>query len=111
MHLKIFCCFLYAAYWKFFFTDMFSSVCDHNKLKTNLRIATERLAHVKKKKEEISKLSRKDIAELLKNKKIDRARIKVEQIIRDDYTIEAMDILETYMELFISRFGLIQDNK
>lgn len=39
------------------------------------------------------------------------ARIKTEQIIRDDYMIETLEIMEVYFNLLVSRFGLIEANK
>lgn len=43
--------------------------------------------------------------------KDERARIRVEHIIREDYMVEAMEVLELYCELLISRLGLIQGSK
>ena len=39
------------------------------------------------------------------------AKIRVEQIIREDYLVEAMEILEMYCDLLLARFGLIQQMK
>lgn len=39
------------------------------------------------------------------------ARIKTEQIIRDDYLIEVLEIMEVYFNLLVSRFGLIETSK
>ena len=36
------------------------------------------------------------------------AKIRVEQIIREDYLVEAMELLEMYCDLLLARFGLIQ---
>jgi vacuolar protein sorting-associated protein IST1 len=35
----------------------------------------------------------------------------VEHIIREDYLVEAMEILELYCDLLLARFGLIQSMK
>lgn len=43
--------------------------------------------------------------------KDERARIRVEHIIREDYLVEAMEILELYCDLLLARFGLIQSMK
>lgn len=43
--------------------------------------------------------------------KDERARIRVEHIIREDYMVEAMEILELYCDLLLSRIGLIQSMK
>ena len=42
------------------------------------------------------------------NGKVERAKIRVEHIIREDYLVEAMEILEMYADLLLARFGLIQ---
>jgi vacuolar protein sorting-associated protein IST1 len=43
--------------------------------------------------------------------KEDRARIRVESIIREDFVVEAYEILEMYCELLLARFGVIQQMK
>lgn len=52
--------------------------------------------------------SRKEIAEYIKADRVERARIRVEHIIREDYLVEAMEVLETYCDLLLARFGLLQ---
>lgn len=39
------------------------------------------------------------------------AKIRVEQIIREDYLVEAMELLEMYCDLLLARFGLVQQMK
>ena len=63
---------------------------------------------LQKKKENQGVLSRKEIATLLGKNKEELARIRVEQIIRDDYVVEVLEILELYCTLLTSRFGLIE---
>ena len=105
-----------------------------SKLKTNLRLCINRLKLLQKKKSKLlhafnslnplqtSKISfflpaelnvkaRKEIAEYLAQNKDDRARIKVEHIIRDDYLVEAMECLELYCDLLLARIGLIETQK
>ena len=77
----------------------------YDKLKTNLRLAVNRLRLLQKKKTEMALKSRTEIADFLGSKyykfitnanisiysddKEDRARIKVESIIREDFVVEA----------------------
>lgn len=61
---------------------MFSSGPNYTKLKTNLKLAVNRLKLLEKKKAEIAQKSRKEIADFLATGKIERARIRVEHIIR-----------------------------
>jgi len=90
---------------------MFSSGPNYNKLKTNLRLAIQRLKLLEKKKSEMALKSRKEIADYLAAGKVERAKIRVEHIIREDYLVEAMEILEMFCDLLLARFGLIQQMK
>ncbi|XP_023329877.1 IST1 homolog isoform X2 [Eurytemora carolleeae] len=90
---------------------MFSSGANYNKLKTNLRLSINRLKLLEKKKAEMAMKSRKEIADYLGAGKVERAKIRVEHIIREDYMVEAMEILEMYCDLLLARFGLIQQMK
>ena len=40
-----------------------------------------------------------------------RSPKKVEHIIREDYLVEAMEIVEMYCDLILARFGLIETMK
>ncbi|EDX09476.1 GD13110 [Drosophila simulans] len=55
---------------------MFSSGPNYNKLKTNLRLALNRLKLLEKKKAELTQKSRKEIADYLATGKTERARIR-----------------------------------
>ena len=90
---------------------MFSSGPNYNKLKTNLRLAINRLKLLEKKKTEMALKSRKEIADYIGGGKTERAKIRVEHIIREDYMVEAMEVLEMYCDLLLARFGLIQQMK
>ncbi|XP_045470491.1 IST1 homolog isoform X2 [Harmonia axyridis] len=90
---------------------MFSSGPNYTKLKTNLRLAMARLKLLEKKKAELAEKSRREIAAFIKDGKIERAKIRVEYIIREDYLVEAMEIVEMYCDLLLARFGLITNMK
>ncbi|XP_044742405.1 IST1 homolog [Chrysoperla carnea] len=90
---------------------MFASNPSYTKLKTNLRLAINRLKLLGKKKSELAQKSRKEIAEYIANGKIERAKIRVECIIREDYLVEAMELLEMYCDLLVARFGLLTQMK
>ncbi|XP_054856274.1 IST1 homolog [Eublepharis macularius] len=81
------------------------------RLRVNLRLVINRLKLLEKKKTELAQKARKEIADYLAAGKDERARIRVEHIIREDYLVEAMEILELYCDLLLSRFGLIQSMK
>ncbi|XP_037733493.1 IST1 homolog isoform X3 [Chelonia mydas] len=81
------------------------------RLRVNLRLVINRLKLLEKKKTELAQKARKEIADYLASGKDERARIRVEHIIREDYLVEAMEILELYCDLLLARFGLIQSMK
>ncbi|XP_046980934.1 IST1 homolog [Schistocerca americana] len=90
---------------------MFSSGPNYTKLKTHLRLAINRLKLLEKKKTELAQKARKEIADYLATGKIERAKIRVEHIIREDYMVEAMEVVEMYCDLLLARYGLIQQMK
>ncbi|XP_045047696.2 IST1 homolog isoform X2 [Desmodus rotundus] len=62
-------------------------------------------------KAEQAQKARKEVADYLAAGKEERARIRVEHIIREDYLVEAMEILELYCDLLLAQCGLIQTTK
>ncbi|XP_018403648.1 PREDICTED: IST1 homolog [Cyphomyrmex costatus] len=90
---------------------MFSSGPNYTKLKTHLRLAINRLKLLEKKKTELTQKARREIADFIAAGKTERAKIRVEHIIREDYMVEAMELLEMYCDLLLARFGLIQQIK
>lgn len=61
---------------------MFSNGPNYTKLKTNLKLAMARLKLLQKKKTELTEKSRKEIADYLIAGKYERAKVRVEYIIR-----------------------------
>lgn len=90
---------------------MFTAGPSYNKLKTNLRLAVNRLKLLEKKKTELTQKSRREIADYIANGKDERAKIRVEHIVREDYLVEAMELVEMYCDLLLARFGLLQQMK
>lgn len=84
---------------------------DINRLKVNLRLAITRFQHLQAKKTSICQNQRKEIANLLEKGKEETARIRVEHIIREDFNIEAMEILMLYCELLLARAALLGQMK
>jgi vacuolar protein sorting-associated protein IST1 len=72
-----------------------------------LKLSIARLRHVQQRDEALSKTQRRAMAQLLEAGKVDSARIRVENIIRSDITIELYEILELYCELLLARAGLL----
>ena len=105
---------------------MFKAKFNDKKFKTNVRLCINRLKLVEKKKTEMALKARKEIADYIKISKtgiylekifrtikcykihvIDRARIRVEHIIREDYLVEGLEIAEMFLDLLLARVGLI----
>jgi len=90
---------------------MFGTGYKSERLSTNLKLCQGRLKLLQKKKTELATKSRKEIANYIADGKVDRARIRVEHIIREDYLVEAMDIIESYCDLLDARRGLIDSTE
>ena len=90
---------------------MFSSGPKYQKLRTNLQLVVNRLKLLEKKKTELAVKARREIADYLQAGKEERARIRVEHIVREDYYVEAMELVEMYCDLLLARLGLIQTAK
>ena len=62
-----------------------------------------RLKLLEKKKTELALKSRKEIADYIALGKVERAKIRVEHIVREDYLVEAMELLEMFCDLLLAR--------
>lgn len=84
-----------------------------NKLKPQLKMAVHRFQMASNKKSALLKQNMREVAVLLADDppKEEKARIKAEALIRDDYVIEAYDILSLNCELLSERIKLIQFSK
>lgn len=90
---------------------MFSTPFSDKKLKVNLKLAVQRLKVAEKKKTEMALRSRKEIGDYLREKKVDRAKIRVEHIIREDYLVEALEIIEMNLDLVLARIQVMTNDK
>lgn len=82
-----------------------------SKLKSHLKMAQTRISLLKNKKRNAIKLQQRQIADLLRQGKDESARIKVENVIREDFMIEALDILELFCDLIQTRIQLIAESR
>ena len=71
----------------------------------------QRFNIINNKKAALIKRDKREVSQLLEEGKEEKARIKVEHIIRSDFTIEAYEILELYCELIHERIRLINAEK
>ncbi|RPA80477.1 DUF292-domain-containing protein [Ascobolus immersus RN42] len=76
-------------------------------LKTKVELAIIRLRSAQARKSEVTKQQKREIAQLLENGKEATAKIRVENVIRDDNTVELWELLEQYCEIIKSRYMLI----
>lgn len=79
------------------------------RLKTSLKMAISKLKFIQDKKTALTKQQRRQLADLLKQGKETSAKIRVENIIRDDIYIEILEFLELYCELLLARISIILD--
>ena len=82
-----------------------------NKLKPHLKMAENRLSILNSKKTNLIKTQKRDIAALLREGKEEKARIRVEHLIRTDFTIEAYELVGLLCELLHERCALVASEK
>ena len=80
---------------------------DANKTKVQLKMLINRLNLLTSKKANLAKAEKRKVAMLLREDKEHNAHILVEQIIREDYTLEAYDLLKQYTEMLLARFNVV----
>lgn len=82
---------------------------DINKIKSNLRMGSGRMKQQQQKRLNNVKKQRKEMAELMNVGKLDAARIRVEAVIREDLSIEGLEVLNLFIELVASRIRVIAE--
>ncbi|KAJ1921745.1 Vacuolar protein sorting-associated protein ist1 [Mycoemilia scoparia] len=87
---------------------MRSPKIESGRLKVTLRLAINRLKLLKEKNRTENKILRRTVAKELESGKESSAKVKTEKIIRVDYFVEALDILENYCDLLVTRIDLIE---
>ncbi|EGV62839.1 Vacuolar protein sorting-associated protein ist1 [Yamadazyma tenuis] len=80
------------------------------RFRTTIKMAISKLQFIQEKKAALTKQQRRQLADLLSSGKESSAKIRVENIIRDDISIELLEYLELYCELILARLSLIIDN-
>jgi hypothetical protein len=80
---------------------------DPVKVKANTRMAITRIRMQQNKTINSVKVQRKQLAELLMMGKYDAARVKVESLIREDLSIEGLEVLSLFADLLASRVSVI----
>lgn len=83
------------------------SSIDQSKLRANLKLTINRLKLLQQKNTALAKQNRRSLVHLLENKKLESARIKIENIIQEDIQIELLESLELYSELVMARSVMI----
>ncbi|KAL1627289.1 Vacuolar protein sorting-associated protein ist1 [Neofusicoccum ribis] len=78
-----------------------------SRLKVQLKLSISRLRMTQQKDTALAKQSRRSMAQLLEQGKIESAKIRIENIIRQDITTELHEILELYCELLLARSQLL----
>jgi hypothetical protein len=84
---------------------------DPVKVKANTRMAITRIRMQQNKTINSVKVQRKQLAELMSMGKYDAARVKVEALIREDVSIEGLEVLSLLADLLASRVQVIANSK
>jgi vacuolar protein sorting-associated protein IST1 len=71
-------------------------------------MSVTRLRLMQQKQTALAKQARRDLAGILEQGREESAKVRVENIIRDDLFVEMLEILELYCELLLARFGLLE---
>lgn len=79
------------------------------RLKTTLKMAISKLKFLQEKKTALTKQQRRQLGDLMGAGKEASAKIRVENIIRDDIYIELLEYCELYCELLLARSLIILD--
>eukprot|EP01039_Chlorochromonas_danica_P004417 gene4417-4838_t len=74
-----------------------------DKVKSYIKMAIQRIQLLNNKKTQAVKLQKREIANLLRDEKEEKAVIRVEHIIREDYHMEGYELLELLLELVHER--------
>ncbi|GAX19068.1 hypothetical protein FisN_8Hh294 [Fistulifera solaris] len=92
---------------------MFGGGFNAKKLKPELKMAVGRIQIASNKKAALQKQNLREVAKMLAEDppKEEKARIRAEALIRDDYLIEAYEILQLNCELLYERMKLIEYSK
>ncbi|KAG8346338.1 putative Regulator of Vps4 activity in the MVB pathway [Trypanosoma vivax] len=80
---------------------------DPIKVKANVRMAITRVRMQQNKLVNSVKIQRRQLAELLVLHKYESARVKVEQALRDDVSIEGLEVLVFFLDLLSNRLQLL----
>ncbi|KAK9446759.1 regulator of Vps4 activity in the MVB pathway-domain-containing protein [Limtongia smithiae] len=81
------------------------------RIKIQLKLSISRLRHIQVKETALAKQQRREVAQMLQNEKNESARIRVENIIRQEVNVELLEVLELYCELLLARIGLLDQRR
>eukprot|EP00906_Rhabdomonas_costata_P033955 RCo047804 len=84
---------------------------DKFRLQSALKMAVTRLQMQRTKKDNQLKQLRRELAGLLRSKKTESARIRVEGLIREGFVMDALELVSLFCELLGSRVQLIAECK
>lgn len=87
--------------------DTFNAV----RFKSLLRLAISRIQQTQKRVQAGTSYGHKEVSELLKDSKIERARLRVKHIIRDDFSQEALEIIYSYCDDLLKCIGMITQTR
>jgi len=86
---------------------MFAPKFDGNKVKVQLKMLVNRFNLQTQKRTNLAKQQKRQVAMLLRDDKEANAKILVEHIIREDYTLESFEVLKQHTELLTARLNVM----
>lgn len=89
--------------------DQHSQLVNPVRLRTTLKMSLSKLQFLQEKKAAVSKQQRRQLADILSKGKEKSAKIRVENIIRNDIYVELLEYLELYCDLLLARITMLQD--
>ncbi|KAF8522218.1 regulator of Vps4 activity in the MVB pathway-domain-containing protein [Hysterangium stoloniferum] len=83
---------------------------DSTRLQSQLRLTSYKLAQLQERHDQASNITKRDIATLIEQNEIKTARIKVEKLIQDDRLSTLIEMLESFCNLLLERFGELRND-
>ena len=86
----------------------FSWTIDLNCSQNHLRLTVQRLGQLQDKKDSLAKITKRDIATVLQQGNIALARLKAQNLMKEDAAADLLEILEMYCGVVIEHFSELE---
>lgn len=93
------------------FQNQMTNKFDPARLKVQLKLVSTRINTTQRTMTAMSTRAHKEVADLLREGKVDRAKLRVKHVIRDDFLSEALEIIYSYVDDVLKSINVIQGSK